>query len=164
MYKKSVYICISLYGKICWFLVKKYWWQQNSSGVSRDSYIFWIFEGITVSSFTTVEYVWQILGKDEFFAIPLPPPPIREQPQKGPSWTGSINITENIRKALDDENIGRGVFVDLQKAFDTLDRLILLAKLNHYGFVEFQMIGLNPICLIVVSIYLWIDVDLVLLL
>ena len=34
-----------------------------------------------------------------------------------------INITENIRKALDDGNIGCGVFVDLQ----------MLAKLNHYG-------------------------------
>ena len=32
-----------------------------------------------------------------------------------------INITENIRKALDDGSIGCGVFVDLQKAFDTVD-------------------------------------------
>ena len=28
---------------------------------------------------------------------------------------GLINIIENIRKALDDENIGCGVLVDLQK-------------------------------------------------
>ena len=44
-----------------------------------------------------------------------------------------INITENKRKALDDRNIGCGVFVDLQKAFDTVGHQILLAKLNHYG-------------------------------
>ena len=32
-----------------------------------------------------------------------------------------INVTENIRKALDDGNIDCGVFVGLQKSFDTVD-------------------------------------------
>ena len=40
-----------------------------------------------------------------------------------------INITGNIRKTIDDGNIGCGVFVKLL----TLDHQILLAKLNHYG-------------------------------
>ena len=31
-----------------------------------------------------------------------------------------INITENITKAFDEGNIGCGVFVDLQKTFDTV--------------------------------------------
>ena len=32
-----------------------------------------------------------------------------------------INVIENIRKTLGDGNIGCGVFVDLQRAFDTVD-------------------------------------------
>ena len=43
-----------------------------------------------------------------------------------------INITENIRKVLDGGNIGCGVFMDLQKNFDSVDHQIQLAKLNHY--------------------------------
>ena len=45
-----------------------------------------------------------------------------------------IQLTEKLRNTLDEGNIG--VFVDLQKTFDTLDHQILLAKLNHYGIRE----------------------------
>ena len=44
-----------------------------------------------------------------------------------------INITENIRKTLDDGKISCGIFVDLQKAFDTVGHQTLLAKLNRYA-------------------------------
>ena len=65
-----------------------------------------------------------------------------------------INVTENIRKALDDGNMGCPVLEDIHKVFDTVYQQILLAKLITMGFVEFKMIGLNPLCLIAISIYL----------
>ena len=44
MYQNSVYDCISSwYTKICWFPVKKYWYQQKSRSVLSDLYIVWIF-------------------------------------------------------------------------------------------------------------------------
>ena len=44
-----------------------------------------------------------------------------------------IDLTEDIREAIDNNNFAVGVFIDLQKAFDTVDHQILLKKLDHYG-------------------------------
>ena len=44
-----------------------------------------------------------------------------------------ISITEKIKEALDNGNFTCGVFVDLQKAFDTVNHDILLQKLKKYG-------------------------------
>ena len=44
-----------------------------------------------------------------------------------------IHLTETIKEALDQGKYGCGIFVDLQKAFNTVDRDILLSKLKHYG-------------------------------
>ena len=44
-----------------------------------------------------------------------------------------ISLTETIRKYLDEEKFACGIFVDLQKAFDTVENGILLTKLEHYG-------------------------------
>ena len=44
-----------------------------------------------------------------------------------------ISITETIRSALDNNKSVCGIFVDLQKAFDTVYHEILLEKLQYYG-------------------------------
>ena len=44
-----------------------------------------------------------------------------------------ISITEQIREALDNNKFAVGIFVDVQKAFDTVNHTILLRKLEYYG-------------------------------
>ena len=44
-----------------------------------------------------------------------------------------IVMTEMIRATLDNKRFGCGVFIDLQKAFDTVNHNILIAKLENYG-------------------------------
>ena len=44
-----------------------------------------------------------------------------------------ISLTETIKSSLDKNRFGCGIFIDLQKAFDTVNHDILLKKLEHYG-------------------------------
>ena len=53
--------------------------------------------------------------------------------QHYPTLYALLNLTEALMKALDDGNFACGIFVDLHKAFDTVDLGILLSKLFHYG-------------------------------
>ena len=42
-------------------------------------------------------------------------------------------LTDQIEMAIDSKHYACGIFLDLKKAFDTVDHGILLAKLKHYG-------------------------------
>ena len=44
-----------------------------------------------------------------------------------------LELTEEITSALDKKKSTIGVFIDLKKAFDTIDHTLLLPKLRHYG-------------------------------
>ena len=42
-------------------------------------------------------------------------------------------LTETIKQSIDNARTGCGVFLDLQKAFNTVNHKILLQKREHYG-------------------------------
>ena len=45
-----------------------------------------------------------------------------------------VSITEFIRTEIDRKSLGQACFIDLQKAFDTLDHNVLLQKMEKYGY------------------------------
>ena len=44
-----------------------------------------------------------------------------------------VSLTEAIKNSLDNRKFGCGIFIDLQKVFDTVNHDILLTKIEHYG-------------------------------
>ena len=44
-----------------------------------------------------------------------------------------MEITERIKESIDEGKFGCGIFIDLKKAFDTVNHKILLSKMEHYG-------------------------------
>ena len=52
---------------------------------------------------------------------------------KHPTQQAIITLFDNITKSLDNGNIAISIFIDLKKAFDTVDHRILLRKLYAYG-------------------------------
>ena len=54
--------------------------------------------------------------------------------RKGSSTAHSlVEITEKIKESIDNGKFGCGIFIDLKKAFDTVNHKILISKLDHYG-------------------------------
>ena len=44
-----------------------------------------------------------------------------------------VSLTESVKNTLDNKRLGCGIFIDLQRAFDTVNHKTLLSKLEHYG-------------------------------
>ena len=44
-----------------------------------------------------------------------------------------LSMTQEIKETIDKENVAVRVFVDFQKAFDTVNHKIFLQNFEHYG-------------------------------
>ena len=56
-----------------------------------------------------------------------------------------IQITEMIKESIDNGKYGCRIFIDLRKAFNTVNHEILLMKLEHYGIRNNMLTGFDRI-------------------
>ena len=54
--------------------------------------------------------------------------------QKHSTYMAVLDVINDLTKTIDDGMFNVGIFMDLSKAFDTIDHTILLHKLYNYGF------------------------------
>ena len=74
--------------------------------------------------------------------------------QKFSTLKAVINLTENKRQTLDERYVRCCIFVDLQKAFDTVDMEYFYLNLTNMVFEVYQITGLNPTFLIAKNLFL----------
>ena len=53
---------------------------------------------------------------------------------KHSTYMAVLDFVKNISNAIDKDMYTAGIFMDLSKAFDTINHEILLNKMYHYGF------------------------------
>ena len=52
--------------------------------------------------------------------------------EKHSTYMALLNIIDNITEQLDNKSFSLGIFIDLSKAFDTIDHELLLKKLETW--------------------------------
>ena len=63
------------------------------------------------------------------------------------TYMALLPLVDNLTQALENGEHVVGVYLDFSNAFDTVDHMILLEKLYHYGFVIVLMTGSQATCL-----------------
>ena len=99
MNQNAIYICISWYTKICWFPVKKCCCQQNSRGVTCDSYVFCIFfkQDIHYCRICVTDFRdgWGQKGSPLCAFFPPPPPSLWAAPKM--SILNRVKISSDLK-------------------------------------------------------------------
>ena len=53
--------------------------------------------------------------------------------EKHSTYTTLLKLIDDISEEIDNKNVSIDIFIDLSKAFDTINHDILIKKLNSYG-------------------------------